>query len=235
MKTGFIAFFLVLCLSSCAGVTRDDTKKANYHYQMGISYLNDNNIQPAFVELQKALELNPYDKDVHEAIGIIYLTNLEDYQKAIKHFQAALKIDKNFSEAANNLGNAYSSLGRFDEAIESYERAISNPQYKNAAMALYNLGMVYYRLSKFDAAMDSYKDALKRFSNFYMPYYGLALCYNAKGQYGDAATAMARAIEVDPVYKGDKKKAIEDLKDKKIRAKGDQEKDIADYLEILKY
>ena len=235
MKTGFIAFFLVLCLSSCAGVTRDDTKKANYHYQMGISYLNDNNIQPAFVELQKALELNPYDKDVHEAIGIIYLTNLEDYQKAIKHFQAALKIDENFSEAANNLGNAYSSLGRFDEAIESYERAISNPQYKNAAMALYNLGMVYYRLSKFDAAMDSYKDALKRFSNFYMPYYGLALCYNAKGQYGDAATAMARAIEVDPVYKGDKKKAIEDLKDKKIRAKGDQEKDIADYLEILKY
>jgi type IV pilus biogenesis/stability protein PilW len=235
MKTGFIAFFLVLCLSSCAGVTRDDTKKANYHYQMGISYLNDNNIQPAFVELQKALELNPYDKDVHEAIGIIYLTNLEDYPKAIKHFQAALKIDKNFSEAANNLGNAYSSLGKFDEAIESYERAISNPQYKNAAMALYNLGMVYYRLSKFDAAMDSYKDALKRFSNFYMPYYGLALCYNAKGQYGDAATAMARAIEVDPVYKGDKKKAIEDLKDKKIRAKGDQEKDIADYLEILKY
>jgi len=235
MKTGFIAFFLVLCLSSCAGVTRDDTKKANYHYQMGISYLNDNNIQPAFVELQKALELNPYDKDVHEAIGIIYLTNLEDYPKAIKHFQAALKIDKNFSEAANNLGNAYSSLGRFDEAIESYERAISNPQYKNAAMALYNLGMVYYRLSKFDAAMNSYKDALKRFSNFYMPYYGLALCYNAKGQYGDAATAMARAIEVDPVYKGDKKKAIEDLRDKKIRAKGDQEKDIADYLEILKY
>lgn len=235
MKTGFIAFFLVLCLGSCAGVTRDDTKKANYHYQMGISYLNDNNIQPAFVELQKALELNPYDKDVHEAIGIIYLTNLEDYPKAIKHFQAALKIDKNFSEAANNLGNAYSSLGKFDEAIESYKSAISNPQYKNAAMALYNLGMVYYRLSKFDAAMDSYKDALKRFSNFYMPYYGLALCYNAKGQYGDAATAMARAIEVDPVYKGDKKKAIEDLKDKKIRAKGDQEKDIADYLEILKY
>ena len=202
---------------------------------MGISYLNDNNIQPAFVELQKALELNPYDKDVHEAIGIIYLTNLEDYAKAIKHFQEALKIDKNFSEAANNLGNAYSSLGKFDEAIESYKSAISNPQYKNAAMALYNLGMVYYRLSKFDAAMDSYKDALKRFSNFYMPYYGLALCYNAKGQYGDAATAMARAIEVDPVYKGDKKKAIEDLKDKKIRAKGDQEKDIADYLEILKY
>ena len=235
MKTGFIIFFLILCLGSCASVSQKDIKSANYHYQMGISYLNDNNIQPAFVELQKALELNPQDKDVHEAIGIIYLTNLEDYSKAIKHFQEALKIDKNFSEAANNLGNAYSSLGEFNEAIESYKMAIANPQYKNAAMALYNLGMVYFRLSKFDEAMDAYKDSLKRFSNFYMPYYGLALCYNAKGQYGDAAIAMARAIEIDPLYKGDKRKAMEDLKDKKIRAKGDQEKDISDYLEILQY
>ncbi len=115
-------------------------------------------------------------------------------------------------------------MGKFTEAIESYKKAISNPQYKNAAMALYNLGMVYYRLSKFDEAMDAYKDALKRFSNFYMPYYGLALCYNAKGQYGDAAIAMTRAIELDPLYKGDKKKAMEDLKDRKIRAKGDRGK-----------
>lgn len=179
--------------------------------------------------------LTPHDKDVHEAIGIIYLTSLENYPEATKHFQEALAIDKNFSEAANNLGNAYLSMGKFDDAIRSYKMAISNPQYKNAAMALYNLGMVYYRLSNFDEALDAYKEALKRFSDFYMPYYGLALCYNAKGQYGDASDAMTRAIEIDPLYKGDKKRAIEDLKDKKIRAKGDQEKDISDYLEILKY
>ncbi len=70
-------------------MTQKDIKNANYHYQMGISYLNDNNIQPAFVELQKALELNPHDKDIHDAIGIIYLTNLEDYPKAVNHFQGS--------------------------------------------------------------------------------------------------------------------------------------------------
>jgi tetratricopeptide (TPR) repeat protein len=202
---------------------------------MGISYLHDNNIQPAFVELQKAMELNPRDKDIHEAIGIIYLTNLEDYARAVTHFKKALDIDENFSEAANNLGSAYKSMGKFDKAIESYKMAIANPQYKNAAMALYNLGMVYYRLSKFDDAMNAYKDALKRYSDFYMPFYGLALCYNAQGQYGDAASAMTQAIELDPQYKGDKKKAIEALKDMKIRVKGDQEKDISDFQEILQY
>jgi tetratricopeptide (TPR) repeat protein len=235
MKTGCIVFFLVLYLGSCSSVTQEDVKKANYHYQMGISYLHDNNIQPAFVELQKAMELNPRDKDIHEAIGIIYLTNLEDYARAVTHFKKALDIDENFSEAANNLGSAYKSMGKFDKAIESYKMAIANPQYKNAAMALYNLGMVYYRLSKFDDAMNAYKDALKRYSDFYMPFYGLALCYNAQGQYGDAASAMTQAIELDPQYKGDKKKAIEALKDMKIRVKGDQEKDISDFQEILQY
>jgi len=235
MTKGLPVFFLIVFLCSCATVNKEDTKNASYHYQMGVSYLNDNNIQPAFVEFQKALELNPHDKETHQALGVIYLTKFEDYPKAIKHFQEALQIDGNFSEAANNLGNAYSSMGKFDKAVEAYKMAISNPQYKNAALALYNLGMVYYRLSKIDDALEAFKDALKRHSNFNMPYYGLALCYNAKGQYGDAATAITRAIDLDPFYKGDKKKAVEDLKDKKLRAKGDEEKDISDYLDIIHY
>src|SRR5512135_1877337 len=99
MKSGFAAFFLILGLASCTSVTQEDIKNANYHYQMGISYLSNNNIQPAFVELQKALELNPHDKNVHEMLGIIYLDKLENYPKAVEHFREALDIDENFSEA----------------------------------------------------------------------------------------------------------------------------------------
>jgi tetratricopeptide (TPR) repeat protein len=228
--------FLTALLCSCATTaTEDEIQNASAHYQIGMSYLNDNNIQPAFVEFQKSLELNPHDKDTHNIVGIIYLTKLEDYPKAIKHFQEALKIDKTFSEAANNLGSAYASMGKFNEAIEAYKTALSNPQYKNVSMALVNMGMVYYRLAKYDEAINAHKDALKRFSDVYQPYYGLALCYNAKGQYNDASAAMMRAIELDPFYKGNKEKAIEDLKEKKLNAKGDLEKDISNYLDILKY
>jgi len=228
-----VLFICILC--SCSSVSEKDTQQANAHYQLGVSYLNDNNIQPAFVELQKALELNPRDKEVHNAIGVIYLVNLEEYSKAIRHFQEALKIDKNYPEAANNLGNAYANVGDFVKAIESFRLALSNPQYKNAAMAFNNLGMVYYRLSRYEEAADAFKDSMKRYSDFPLPYYGLALTYNAKGQYGDAAFALARAVELDSAYKGNKEKAIEDFKDKKLRAKGDQEKDMADYLDIMNY
>jgi len=235
MKKGLLISFLILFVCSCASVSEKNIKDANYHYQIGESYLNDNNIQPAFVEFQKALELNPLDKYSHNALGLIYLMKLEDYPKAIKHFQEALEIDKNFPEAATNLGNTYSQTGQYDKAIQSYKMAIANPQYKNTAKALNNLGMVYYRLSKLDDAISAYKEALKRYSNFPEPYYGLALCYNAKGLYGDAALAMTRGIELDPLYKGDRMKAKEDLKDKKLRAKGDEEKDISDYLDIIQY
>jgi type IV pilus assembly protein PilF len=235
MKKGLLISFLILFVYSCASVSEKNIKDANYHYQIGESYLNDNNIQPAFVEFQKALELNPLDKYSHNALGLIYLMKLEDYPKAIKHFQEALEIDKNFPEAATNLGNTYSQTGQYDKAIQSYKMAIANPQYKNTAKALNNLGMVYYRLSKLDDAISAYKEALKRYSNFPEPYYGLALCYNAEGQYGDAALAMTRGIELDPLYKGDRMKAKEDLKDKKLRAKGDEEKDISDYLDIIQY
>lgn len=235
MLKGFFILLAVILAGSCAGITEKDIKNSHYHYQLGISYLNDNNIQPAFTELQKALELNPGDKETHNALGVIYLTKLEDYAKAIEHFQKALSIDKNYSEAATNLGNTYANMKKFNEAIESYNIALSNPQYKNPAMALNNLGMVYYRLSKWDEALSAFKEALKRYSDFHAPYYGLALCYNAKGQYGDAAFAMKRAIELDPLYKGDMGKAIVDLRNQKLRAKDEQEQDITNYLEIIQY
>jgi len=235
MKRFFPCTVLIMLLLSCASTDTKDKQQATAHYQLGVSYLNDNNIEPAFVEFQKALELNPKDKDSLNALGVIHLQKLENYPKAIEYFKAALKVDKSFSEAANNLGNAYAKMGKYDDAITTYKSALENPLYKNASLALYNLGMVYYRVAQYDKAINSFKDALKRFSNFSLPYYGLALCYNAQGQYGDAASAIAHAIKHDALYQGNREKAIEEIKNKKLMATGDELKDLSDYLDILRY
>ena len=234
MKTRNILIFLIIFISSCAITgTRENIQKARAYYHLGLSYLSDNNIQPAFVEFQRALKLDPNNKEVLNIIGIIYLLNLENYPEAIKYFQRALRVDKNFSEASNNLGVAYEKAERFNEAIESYKMALSNPLYRNAEKAFNNLGRVYYRLKRYDDAIDAYREAIKRFPDFHLPYYGLALCYNAMGRHGDAATAITRAIELDPFYEGNREKAIKDFKNRKLMAKGEEEKNIIDYLEIL--
>lgn len=235
-KALLVSFVTILFTWACATTSNEDNvQKAEAHYQLGISYLNDNNIQPAFVELQKSLELNPNNKEVLNAIGIIYLLKLEDYPKAIEHFRRALKVDKNFSEALNNLGIAYEKTGKYSEAIESFRAALLNPLYRSAEKAFSNLGRAYYRAKRFDDAIEAYKEALRRFSDFHLPYYGLALCYNARGRYGDAATALKKAIEVDPAYKGDKEKAVREMQERKMLASAEDEKDIEDWLEIMNY
>lgn len=228
---------LILFLSfSCASTPKEDTlQKAKAHYQLGVSYLNDNNIQPAFVEFQKALELNPDDKETLNAIGVIYLLKLEDYTKAVEFLQKALKVDRNYSEAWNNLGVAYERMGKYSEALESYKSALQNTFYRNPEKALNNMGRVYYRTRRYDDAIDAYKEAAKRASDFALPYYGLALCYNAAGKYGNAATALKKALEVDPAYRGDKERAIRDLKERKVLLRAEEEKDMDDLLEIMNY
>jgi Tfp pilus assembly protein PilF len=221
---------------SCASMSKEERhQKATAHYQLGLSYLNDNNIQPAYVEFQKALEFNPENKDVLNIIGVIYLLKLENYQTAAEHFQRALAIDKNFSEASNNLGLAYEKMGRFSVAVESYKTALKNPLYRGAEKAFNNMGRAYYRAKKYNDSLDAYKEAIRRYSDFHLPYYGLALCYNAMGRYGEAAIALRKAVELDPVYKGDKEKAIKDMQEKKLIVKGHEEKDLDDLLEIMNY
>ena len=223
-------------LCSCAGLGTDEKiQKASAHYQMGLSLLNDNNIQPAFVEFQKALELNPNDKEVLNIIGVIYLLNLEDYPKAIEYFQRALRIDPQYAEVSNNLGVGYEKIGKYEEAIDSYRKAASNPLYRSAEKAFNNLGWAYYRVKRFQESVDAFKNALRRYPEFSLPYYGLALSFNAMGRYEAAFSTLKKAIEYDPAYKGDMEKAKRVMMEKKLIAKEEEERDIEDFLEIMNY
>jgi type IV pilus biogenesis/stability protein PilW len=233
VKIKNILLLILIFLSSCA-TTGENVRKASAHYKIGLSYFYENKIQSAFVEFQKALELNPEDKDALNGLGLVYI-KFGNFQKARESFIEAVNIDPDFSDAHNNLGVTYINMGKWSEAVDSFKKALKNPFYKTPENAYYNIGNAYYRLGLFDDAINAYNEAIKRMQNFHLPYYGLALCYNAKGRYGDAASAMTRAIELDPVYKGNKDKTAEDLKEKKLKAKGDEEKDIIDYIEILKY
>ena len=233
MKNGVIFFILIFCLFSCA-TPAHNVDMSNAHYQVGLSYMNENKIQMAFVEFQKAIEMNADNKEALNALGVIYL-EFDDLQKAEETFLKAIRVDKNYSEAYSNLGATYGKMGKWSDAISAFQTAIRNPFYRRPEIAYSSLGNVYYRSGRLDEAIDSYRDALKRVPDFYRPYYGLALCLNAKGHYGDAATAMTQAIDLDPLFRGDRDKAAEYFNKKRLEARNEELKDIDDFLEILNY
>ncbi len=233
-------FFAVLLLFSsvisCAFTgTKISVEDATAHYKLGVAFLDTNKIQRAFVEFQKAYEFNPNDQRVLNAIGIIYLLHFNETEESIKHFKKALKIDPDYSDANNNLGYAYEKSGRYETAISYYQKAVSNLTYPTPEKAYISMGNSYYRLGKFASAVKSYSEAIKRAPDLSTPYLGLALCFNALGRYGDASSAMTKAIKLDPGYQDDTERAREDLELKKHKSTGADARDIRDYLEILNY
>lgn len=238
LTRGRLAAFVLVTLffMGCAGIDQEGSlQQAGAHYKIGIAYMNEGKIQQAFVEFQKSYELNPRDKENLNAIGIIYLLHFDDIPKAIDHFQRAVRMDPLFSEAYNNIGFAYDRLGQFEAAIPYYQKALSNLLYPTADKAYINLGNAYYRLGKYELALTAYREAIKRAPGLSLPYYRMSLCFNAMGRYGDASAAITTAIVLDPYYKGDKDIAFDDMNRKKLKAGGYDEKDIRDYIEILKY
>jgi tetratricopeptide (TPR) repeat protein len=223
-------------LFSCAALqSQGSTQEAEARYKIGVAYLNEKKIQQAFLEFQHAHDLNPNNKEVLNALGIIYLLHFDETTKSIDYFQKAVRVDPSYSEALNNLGYAHEKLGRFADAIPYYKRAVTNLMYATPENAYVNMGNAYYRLGKYEEAATAYKEALKRAPALIPAHMKLALCYNAMGRYGDASAAMTNAIDIDPRYKGNQKAAHEDLLERKLTATGYEQKDIADLLEILKY
>jgi len=77
-------------------------KKAEVHYNLGLTYQAKKMWNEAIDQYQKALELNPEDAEAHNNLGIVYY-NKGEYRKAIEEFKLALCIDPGFKMARKNL------------------------------------------------------------------------------------------------------------------------------------
>lgn len=204
------------------------------HYTHGVSKMRENDYQGAFVAFKRALDINPADKDSLNAIGLVY-QRFGNYKEAKESFQKAIASDKNFSDAYNNLGITYAILGQWTESIDAFRGALANPLYATPDRSYQNLGFSLYRVGKYDEAIKAFRDSLTRNPNNSGSYFGMALCHNAAGRYGEANDAMMEGIKISPDYKGNVKKAQNDFEQKRRTSTGTSQQDYANYLEILNY
>jgi len=235
--TGIFAALLMVVLSTGGCVPPQEVaqpKEANYHNKMGMAFLNEGKVQLAFVEFQKAIQIEPDNKEIVYNLGIVYL-QLDDYENARQYFLKAVRLNPDFADAYNNLGFTYMQLKQWREAVGAFQKAIANVLYRTPERAFYSMGMSYYRLGEYEKAVDAFKDSIRRDNTFSLPYYGMALAYNKLERFGDAADVMDRAIEIDPGYQGNRDKKIADIKERLYTAKGEEEADLKDYLEIMNY
>ena len=60
---------------------------------------------------------------LHNLQGIVNL-HMSKYDESILSFLEAIKLNKNFFDPYNNLGQAYFKKGKLDLAVESYKNAL---------------------------------------------------------------------------------------------------------------
>ena len=162
MRRRFFHFLvLVFFLGGCAptGQTVSKEKEGTAHYKLGLSYLNENSMQPAFLEFQKAIDMNPDDKLSHYGLGHIYFTQ-KKYQEALREFERVVKIDPDYSEAYNYSGTVYEAMGDLTEALKSYQKALKNKLYQTPQFVHYNIAGIYFKQQKFQEAIRELQEAV---------------------------------------------------------------------------
>jgi Tfp pilus assembly protein PilF len=147
---------LGLCiLSGCAD--EENLRKSKGFYQEGIARLNSDQ-QQAYVSFQKAVKLNPDNKEAQYGLGHIYASQGR-FKLAEEAFREAIHIDGDYSEANTYLGQVLANQDRWKDAIAAYRQALSNPLYPTPDLARFHLGKALMHEGDLQGAMEVLEDA----------------------------------------------------------------------------
>jgi tetratricopeptide (TPR) repeat protein len=151
-----------------------------------------------------ALAVTSNNDVAHNNLGFL-CADRGDMDKAISHFEAALRIraskperhyDLGSAFVQMNLGDALARKGRPDEAILHYREAIKlQPNY---ADAYYNLGSVLFAKSEIDEAIAQWRRTLELEANYADAYTGIGNALLQRGLLKEAISHYEKAREIAP-------------------------------------
>lgn len=157
-STQSLAVLCIVCLLSGCAISEESKRKSKGYYQEGVASLESDR-QKAFVSFQKAVQLNPDNKEARYGLGhiLVYQGKLA---QAEAEFREAIRIDEDYSEAHTYLGQVLANEDRWPEAIAEYRKALSNPLYPTPDLARFHLGIALAHEGDLQSAMEAFEDAL---------------------------------------------------------------------------
>ena len=131
-------------------------------------------------------------------LGICTHRQVSFWNNSFTLFSHAIEVTQNNYIAHNNLGVAYDSIGRYQDAVEAYKQTIKiRPDFAEAHS---NLGAVYGKVGRWEDAIESCKQAIRIQSDFAEAHSNLGFAYGNLGRYQDAIEAYKQAIRINPDY-----------------------------------
>ncbi len=143
------------------------------------------------------LERNPESWLAHTNLALIELQESPPNQEdAIRHFEAAFRIEPNEPLVLNNIGWSLRQMNRQQDAIVVHQRATElAPNY---AEAYQNLGADLMMLDRLPEAESAYRTALRLNSRLPGLHYDFGVVLGRLGREDEALREFEAAVETDP-------------------------------------
>lgn len=184
--------------------TRDDRAFFLYTQARGAmqNYHEQENVDAAIRLLNEAVARDPQYAIAYAALGRASWENFSTLKQAVwldragEACETSASLNPQLSEAQLCLGLVNESRGEYEQAIESYRRAIDySPGNDDAHRAL---GSVLDKLERVDEAEAAYLRAIELRPGYWAGYARIAQFYNLRNDYQKAGDYYERALTLSP-------------------------------------
>jgi tetratricopeptide (TPR) repeat protein len=158
---------------------------AAYAVQAGYGWVEiDPGVERARQAVQRALALEPNLAEGHVRLGAIQMNYDRDWNAAEASFRRALEAAPGNAVALRVAGNLASNLGRLEDAVALYEKAVEQDPLSPASYQ--GLAITYHAAGRLRDAEDAYRMALAIAPQRIGTRYGLGLVLLAQGHEEEA-------------------------------------------------
>ncbi len=185
-------------LSGCAGhssMTSSEESPATAYTQLGMAYLQRDDLDRAQQAFGRAIDLAANDPDALQGLALIYQRQGET-ASADQYFQRALSARPSFTQARNNYAAFLFSQNRIPQACEQLEQASTDLRYERRAQLFTNLGQCRQRQSENSAALLAYQRALQLDERLPRAWLGLAEVQYQQQQPDAARASLEHYIQL---------------------------------------
>jgi protein O-GlcNAc transferase len=145
---------------------------------------------------RQILAQNPRHAPSLHMLGALALQHRQ-YDAAAELIGKSISLQPNIAEAHGNLGVALEGLGRADQAIASFRRALA---MKPSAVGHFKLGSALQNAGQIKLAIAEFQKAISLRPDFADAHVNLGNAYNGSGQFDQAIHSYQRAIELNPRF-----------------------------------
>lgn len=138
-------------------------------------------------------EADDYDAEYCREVGDAHYKRGE-YEEALKWYERAERLMPLREYIHYNKAITFYELGRYEEAVSSYDGALKqNPDHALAYEAYEGKGAALTRLGEFEQALEAFDEALARNPEYARAHLDKGIALHKLGRYEEAAQSFGRA------------------------------------------